>query len=495
MNHVFTTLFLAVSCTSAVVAPATVDTGEPSKLEPPADTGPTQMTDDTGMPTPIEPALITDPLHGLPTGTTQWTSLCARGYSDPIAEAFCTSVAAPSIDGIATLRTLLGLDGDFVGGVSGTVSLAAVHHSSAVGGRLVTPLTPRVFFVHQPPVLDEPYLVMAFGRGEPLVEFVTRDGVTGDPRFYLLRFNLACETTSEGCALADLLTVDVESNWTDWSLYDDSDVASTTLDCLRCHQPDGPGTPRFLLMQEQRFPWNHWFNPFTAENVAAVSAFQDAHGDSTYASVPVEDYSPITPRAVETLVDLYNPEVQPRIYDSLAINQELSVGTTSPTWEALFADAVGATPVPYAGNPIVDGNWDFSNPSAPVIDDASPFGQAVATFRGVVDGSVPPEQMPDPRNLWLPEALVGARHRAQPGLDAGELLQDMCGACHNDRLDPTLPRAAFDVGRLGEMTRAEKDGVIERLQLPERDVRRMPPARFHTLREAERDVLVAELQQ
>src|SRR5690349_10545826 len=50
-----------------------------------------------------------DELHGLKTGAAQWQTLCARGYQDPIAKAFCTA-SPPTIKSITDLQKLIGLD-------------------------------------------------------------------------------------------------------------------------------------------------------------------------------------------------------------------------------------------------------------------------------------------------------------------------------------------------------------------------------------------------
>ena len=57
---------------------------------------------------------------------------------------------------------------------------------------------------------------------------------------------------------ADLLTARIETGWTGWTLYADSDLEDTPLDCTSCHRPDGAGTRRRLLMRQVDGPWMHW---------------------------------------------------------------------------------------------------------------------------------------------------------------------------------------------------------------------------------------------
>ena len=69
----------------------------------------------------------------------------------------------------------------------------------------------------------------------------------------------------------------------------------------------------------------------------------------------------------------------------------------------------------------------------------------------------------------------------------------LCSQCHNSRLDQTLTRANFNIDTLDSLSREVRDKAIERLMMPDEDVRKMPPARFHTLSDAERDLAIQEL--
>jgi len=97
------------------------------------------------------------------------------------------------------------------------------------------------------------------------------------------------------------------------------------------------------------------------------------------------------------------------------------------------------------------------------------------------------------RDAFADAALAGMSIHPQPGLDGKGILVHMCQMCHNSRLDPSLSRARFNVEQLAQLPRAEKDLAILRLQLPAGDRHLMPPARFHELSAAERQLAIAEL--
>src|SRR6185436_14953138 len=228
----------------------------------------------------------TDPLSGLPTGVEQWTALCAKHYGDMISAKFCAGSAPPSLTSLADLEALLGLTvrpnptGDPT--INANVRVTLNGESTGLGLRSVNPITPRVFLMTPSPNAqpNPSYQVLAFSRGEPLVELVANDPAAGTLRFFAVRFHPACEAAALGCNAADLLTPAIESGWTGYTLYDDEALANTTLDCLACHQPRGPGTPKMLRMQEVLAPWTHWVNE------VPTGAFLQTHGAESYAGFP-----------------------------------------------------------------------------------------------------------------------------------------------------------------------------------------------------------------
>src|SRR5512132_2689275 len=132
-----------------------------------------------------------DPLSGLPTGTDAWTALCAKHYGDLISKAFCAGTAPPTLTSLADLRQLLGLTIDPANPQIGT-SFSLVGHSTAISSRFVTPLNPRAILFTQPNSGGAPnatYQVLAFSRGEPIVELAANDPTAGNVlRFFLVRF-------------------------------------------------------------------------------------------------------------------------------------------------------------------------------------------------------------------------------------------------------------------------------------------------------------------
>jgi hypothetical protein len=432
----------------------------------------------------ITPPSDTDPLSGLPTGTAQWSALCAKGYGDIITQKFCAGGAPPTLSGLADLETLLGLtvvpnpNGDPT--LNTNVRFTLNGESTGVGIRGVNPITPRAFLMTPPLAGGGPnptYQVMSFARGEPLVEMVANDPTAQTLRFFLIRFHPACEPS---CTFADLQTATIESGWTGYTIYDDATIANTTLDCLNCHQPGGPTTKKILRMQELINPWGHWFYPERPATLAIVQAFQTAHPNENYAGIPYQNVYGSRPFVLMQLAQNNGFASQPNAFDTLTINNELAASGTSATWQALYANAVAGKdiPPPY-----------FTN-----AYDPTKLQAATTAYQQTVAGALPPAQMPDVRDVFLDSALADMSIRPKAGLDGAGILVHMCQMCHNSKLDQTLSRARFNVENLAQMSRAEKDIAIQRLQLPSDDRHAMPPARFKELSAAEQQLVIAELQ-
>ncbi len=198
------------------------------------DAGPTQV--------------LTDPFAGLPTDIDQWQALCAKGYGDTISEAFCAGNQPPQIRSFAELRNFLGLSGDGIGQQS-QLRVTGVFHSTAVSGRTVTPLNPRVFFMPRTlgninPSSPRPgptYNIIAFSRGETFAELASKDRVTGQPRFFSFKFSPACESQVSGCNNADLVAA--VTHWPQWLKGRE---ASTSLFSRRSHRQAHPADRRVL---------------------------------------------------------------------------------------------------------------------------------------------------------------------------------------------------------------------------------------------------------
>jgi hypothetical protein len=425
----------------------------------------------------------TDPLEGLPAGIDQWTRMCAKGYGDMISKKFCAGPTPPALTSIKELEALLGLgvvpNPNNDPNLNQNVRFTFTGHSTGIGLRHVTPLNPRAFLM-TPPLATAPnpqYQVMAFARGEPFVELVANDPQAQTLRFFLLRFNPACEEA--GCNPGELLTPAIESGWTGYTLYDDQTIENTTVGCLSCHQTAGPGTQKILRMQEMANPWAHWFYVERPQNLATMMDFHAAHGTEDYAGIPANLVDPSRPLSLQRLLTNNGFGTQPNAFDSTKIQTELMSGA-SATWAGLYAKAVAGTEIapPYYGIPQTD-----PAKTASMI-------QAYQQWR---TGALASAQLPDIRDTLLDGALADMSIRPKAGLDGRGILTHMCGQCHNSRLDQSLTRARFNVERLDQMSREVRDAAIRRLQLPDADRKKMPPTRFHTLSDAERDLVIEEL--
>src|SRR4029077_13249120 len=164
-------------------------------------------------------------------------------------------------------------------------ALAVSGHSTGVGARSVSAINPRVIvsqldlYGRNADGTKAELNALAFTRGEQLVELVSRDLTDGDVNFYVAAFRQACNEAEEGCGPADLLTPDIERNWTELSVYDELDVTNTVIDCAPCHQPSGPGTRKLLRMQEIAAPWTHWFSDDTEGGLALLDDYVAAKAD------------------------------------------------------------------------------------------------------------------------------------------------------------------------------------------------------------------------
>jgi hypothetical protein len=428
-------------------------------------------------------ALVTDPLHDLPTGLDQWNALCGRNYGDLVSEAICAGTSPPTITSLADLSALLHLTID-PANPSANVRFTMLGHSTALPQRHVSALNPRLFVFTIPNSdgsKNQRFQVLAFARGEPFVELVANDPTANDTlRFFLIRFHPACEQAAGGCTNADRYTPTIESGWTGWSIYDDGDVKNTTVDCRQCHQQGGPGTKKIMRMQELDGPWLHWFYEEIPENRAMIDdVYLVARPTESYGGLPPNLVHPSRPIALQRLLINNGFGTQPNKFDSATIKAEMLSGS-SPTWNAIYARAVAGDQimVPYYGVPQTD----------PVKISA-----AVQAYRDVATGALPRDQLPDIADVFLDSAEPAMSHRPAVGLDGRGILQHMCQHCHNSRLDQTISRSNFNVENLDQLAPSMKAEAIRRLNLPDNDIYKMPPRRFHDLSPAERDLAIAEL--
>jgi mono/diheme cytochrome c family protein len=431
--------------------------------------------------------------------------LCGRGHSDLIARAFCDG-PSPELRGLADLQRLIGLDfvpGNDLNGALGNPAFALTGNSSSLVAQLVSSVNPRaiLFTADTGPArkLDGDFVAMGFVRGEQFVELVSKDVARGDLTFFLFRFEQACNATPGGCSPAALFTPAVERDFTGWSIADDFELRNSTLDCLQCHQPDGPGTRKLLRMQELQDPWTHWLRraspgrgnqPEGGE--ALLAQFLAAHGGEDYAGIPAAALPGSDPLRLEAFLESTGFAAQPNEFLSRQIEAEVANSSAlqprvnvpagaSPTWNQLYANAREgrAIPPPYHDVQVTDPVKLEAFTSGYL---ASVGGDASATF-------------PTGLELFLPSALPELSFVPQPGLDGRGLLVQACQQCHQPALDPTISRARFDVPRLlrGELDREEENRAIQRLTLPASSPAKMPPPRFRSLSEEEIARLTLEL--
>jgi hypothetical protein len=69
----------------------------------------------------------------------------------------------------------------------------------------------------------------------------------------------------------------------------------------------------------------------------------------------------------------------------------------------------------------------------------------------------------------------------------------MCARCHDGRGNADVNRAKFDVRRLDQMSRTEKDVAISRLMEPAMSARKMPPWRAGRMTDVSTQAAIAEL--
>lgn len=449
-----------------------------------------------------------DPLEEMPHGPKQIEAVCARSGQDSIRAVFCSDQPPPA--SLAELQARLHVSSAEIVGVdelkSGDLATLSVSgHSSALSRRSVSAINPRVialrlrFTPNPKPDEKSPsrMLAVAFTRGEQFVELVASDDVSKTLSFYLVGFRQACNDQPGGCDLGDLLTEAVETHWTEISLYDETDLANSVLDCAPCHQPDGPGSRKLLRMQELDSPWTHWFSPSTEGGRALVADFAAAHGDESVGGMTSQQIQQADPNSLASMVFLDTP-VQPNEFDSTLIEEQVkqsaaalggnqpsdnSIPGVSATWRMAFerASRGEAIAVPY---------YDVK------ITDADKLAEMTAAYEAYRLGELPAAELPDIRAIFPddPQRLAEMGIGTLPGLDGAEVLLAACAQCHNERLDQQLSRARFRADLQG-MDRAEKDAAIARLMLPPEHPLAMPPARLRVLTREARQRAIELLRQ
>jgi cytochrome c553 len=395
----------------------------------------------------------------------------------------------PSITSFADLQRglkLQGGDGDTVYGYGLQPILLA--HSTALSGRLVSPINPRAIFSNNG-------VLLTFQRGVQQIEIAARDRSEVRHNFYLLTFEQACSSAEAGCSPGDLFTAKVESNWTNVVVRDDEELKNTPSDCRQCHQRARESTT--LLMRELEAPWTHFFNPSAdaaldtyapgIDGGLFTAQYQDAKGNEPYGNAIVGAPFPLPSGFVlETLVD----KPQALFFDSAVISSELHGVFGSPvqdpakrsaTWDASYAAFKRGEqlPLPYF---------------APVVTDPEKLAALTSAYRRYAEGAMGADELPDLADVFPDDAQTRAEIglQVEPEATPAEALVQACGACHNDVLDQSISRARFNVG-VSHLSREELDVALERLNLSANSPGVMPPREARQLTPAVKKRLVEYL--
>lgn len=412
------------------------------------------------------PAAV-DYLEGLPTGESQRQRICARGHEDNFAASLCPEIGnPPEIRELADLQMAAWIDP-----LDSPFAITAQSTSSVA--RSTTVLNPRVVF-HQASGNADPYTLVGFARGDGFAEVIAFDPATEEPNFYFVRYERACDPD---CSLAERFSPESETGWENVSVYDDIDLRDTVLDCLMCHQPDGPGTRKFLRMQELSEPWTHWFDRDTASE-PLLDAFLEAHAGEPYAGIPHESIDHSNPASLEFFLFQSGNQGQPNEFPSATVEAE----GRGPAWLALHEAAL-------AGEAISPPYWAIS-PFDPVK-----VAQASLLHREVRAGDRPASDAPDLADLFLesayPDLGFTAANEAVTGTD---VVRHRCGTCHNGKAVGTR-RNGFDVHDYpAGLSPQVRQLVLDRIRLPATDVERMPPALFSDLSGAHIALIEADLE-
>ena len=438
-----------------------------------------------------------EPLEQLPRGEEQLANLCARSGEDDVRDAFCDQVS--EVLSLYDLQRVLDMDSDSVTTLrqiktGGVTAIALVGHSTSLSKHVVSAINPRLFQVRARfPSLR--MVVLAFNRGLQEVELLTRDRVTGELNFYLVSFRQACNDSKRGCGHADLYTSAIERDWTEMSLYDETDLQNTVWDCATCHQPNGPGTRKQIIMQEFNAPFTHWFSRDSEGGGALLDDYVAAYDDAAYGGMTREQVSATDPTLIPTMILSLDGGYK-GAFDSVRIEQEIKQNSEeegqgqphdnripgeSETWQAAYKQSLlgGALTLPYHDVKVTD----------PVK--LSTLTEALRAFSSA---ELDAEDLPDLRDVFPddPQLLAHLGMTTQPGSDGESVLLQACSQCHREPLDPTLSRARFRADLQG-MNREEKDRAIERLLLDPDDPLAMPPPRARTLTQQARDRAIQAL--
>jgi hypothetical protein len=397
-----------------------------------------------------------DMLKNIGFGQQQTETVCRQHAQklNRIIKAFCIDKIKPK--NLIELQRSLGLaitDPTLLtreeNGTGGNPGFALLGHSTSLVGRSVNALNPRAIIFTPPDSVTANNLnftILSFVRGEQLVEFITFDSQSRSLEFYLLHFTQDCNLTSGGCKPGELLSPEIEKNWVDVTLYSADQLANTALDCLHCHQPNGPRGPKNLRMQELSTPWSHWFSNDT-DGLALINDYYAMHGkNETYAGIPGPLIAASSPLLLENLlVKLGFRSAQVNEFKSADIESQIkssnprqpadnSIPGISETWKLQYEQSKQSLlpPIPY---------HDLK------ITETSAAIEAVDFYKSYQQGRIPARTLPDFSDLFKSDQNERAKmgFAIEKEASATEILIRSCGQCHNSRLDQSLSKSRFNV--------------------------------------------------
>ena len=417
--------------------------------------------------------------------------LCERPGDDSVRDVFCAD-EPPNIQSLRDLQRSLrfGLEPVAIdGSVNGydsdyTPYVVALSHSTALAGRLVSPLNPRVIMVQ----FDKNApTFLAFNRGVQQVELAAFDRGTQRFNFYLLRFAQACNETDAACRPGDLFTPRIESSWQKIALQDAENLKNTPSDCRQCHQR-GLAAP-MPLMRELQGPWTHFFSspdqsplPFPEAMGSDLSRdYLAAKDDEAYGGVPAKVLINTVGIALQNNV---SPD-QPLLFDGAIILNERwpwspdgypERATPSAAWIAGFEAFKRGEQLalPYHGGRATD------------PDKQATLSEAYRSYR---EGTLSAEALPDFADIFPddPQERAEMGLQNEPTASPAQLLIQACGTCHNDVLDQDISRARFNIA-LGRLAPKERAIAVSRLTRPRGTAGAMPPV---DARQLDTDALAA----
>ncbi|MEQ1877368.1 MAG: hypothetical protein ABL958_12050 [Bdellovibrionia bacterium] len=392
--------------------------------------------------------------------------------------------------------------------------------SSSLVGRYSSAINPRAILFSRPVATGDPnFVTMGFIRGEQFVEFLANDPVKNEIALFLFSFKQACNFEPGGCSTGELLTPEIEKNWVSYTLYEDVDLKNTVVDCLQCHQPNGPGTKKIMRLQEFLIPWTHFIRnkgptfseasvtlkkameeipgykgdpnemPGIDGGLALLEDFRAAHGTfEEYAGIPARFIPESAPILLENMMRFqgFEPD-QTFDFRGLEIETEIKQANARQPWSNILP---GISPTWTAmrqafllGNAIAPPYHDVK------VTDPVKLAAMTDAYARYRKGFITAKELPDIRDVLPDEKLAKLGFGVEATANGRDVLVQACAQCHNSRLDQSLSRARFNA-MANSFSPEVKETVKKRLLLPEGHLLRMPPTRFRALTEEQKHSLL-----